>query len=311
MSKKSAEEKVREKLNKVNDKLTEIKFAGKLKKLIVIASITVGVIALVIFGMCMDKVREIAVEGDLAAYNETRVIEASGIDIGESIFGKTAFSIKRTIRKNIPMTESVRIRKNIFTGRVRIIIEFEPFDYFIKHGDSYYAVDENLIVMDVRKSKSEYFSLGARYIEIPEVCAPIIGKELVFLDTVPENEDDKDVTPVEEYEYIYRFLKAATESGSYGEINVITLNEKFNISGVYSEKYRVYFGGLSEMNIKFKMLDSVLSEGSLEYAQKGIIDLTDPSKVSARAVEDTKEEIGEGFEGETEKSPVDFSEYFS
>ena len=311
MSKKSAEEKVREKLNKLNLRLTDISSAGKLKKLIVIASITLCVIALIIFGMCMDKVREITVEGDLLAYNETRVIEASGIDIGEGIFSKTAASIKRTVRKNIPMTESVKIRKNIFTGRVRIIITFDEFDYFIKHGDSYYAVDESLVVMDVRKSKSEYFSLGARYIEIPEVCAPIIGKGLVFLDTVPENKDDKDVTPVEEYEYIYRFLKAASESGSYGELDVLTLTEKFNISGVYSEKYRVYFGGLSEIDIKLKMLDSVFAEGSLTYAEKGIIDLTDPGKVSARAVEDTKEEIGEGFEGEIEKSPVDFSEYFS
>ena len=311
MSKKSAEEKVREKLNKLNSKLTDMGSAGKLKKWTLISVIAVGVIALIIFGMYMDKVREIEVEGDLTAYNETRVIDASEIDIGESIFGKTAFSIKRTIRKNIPMTEKVKIRKNVFTGRVRIIIEFEEFDYFIKHGDNYYAVDENLVVMDMRKSRSEYFSLGARYIEIPEVCAPIIGKELVFADTVPEDKDDKDVTPVEEYEYIYRFLKAATESDAYGDINVLTLTEKFNISGIYSEKYRVYFGGLSEMDIKFKMLDSVFSEGSLKYAEKGIIDLTDPNKVSARAVEETKEEVGEEIEVETQKSPVDFSDYFS
>lgn len=311
MSKKSAEEKVREKLNKMNLKLTDKASAGKLKRTVRIALITIGAIALIILGMYMDKVREISVEGELFAYNETRVIEASGIDIGESIFGKTGFGIKRTIKKNIPMTESVKIRKNIFTGRVRIIIEFEDFDYFIKYGSSYYAIDENLVVMDKRNSKSEYFSLGARYIEIPDVCAPEIGKELIFEDTVPVDENDKDVVDIEEFEYIYRFLKMASESESYGEMNVLLLEEKFNISAVYSEKYRVYFGSFGQLDIKLKMLDGVLDEGSLQYAQKGIIDLTDPTKVSARAVEESPNNSEGEIEEETKKSPVDFSEYFS
>ena len=311
MSKKSAEEKVREKLNKMNLKLTAESSAGKLKKTVITAIISIGVIALIIFGMYMDKIREISVEGDLVAYNETRIIEASGIDIGDSIFGKMGFSVKRTIKKNIPMTESVKIRKNIFTGRVRIIVEFDDFDYFIKHGSSYYAIDENLVVMDKRDSKSEYFSLGARYIEIPDVCTPEIGKELIFEDTVPDDKNDTDVVDIEEFEYIYRFLKMASESDSYGEMNVLLLEERFNISAVYSEKYRVYFGSFGQLDIKLKMLDGVFDEGSLQYAQKGIIDLTDPAKVSARAVEESVDAEEGVNEEKTEKSPVDFSEYFS
>lgn len=307
MSKKSAEEKVREKLNKINLKLTDKISSVGLKKIIIIASVSVALIALIILGMCFDKIKNIYVEGDLVAYNETRIIEASGIDIGDSIFGKSGFFIKRSIRKNIPMTEKVKIRKNIFTGKVSIEIEFADFDYFIKHGSSYYAVDENLVVMDKRASKSEYFTLGARYIDIPDVCTPEIGKPLIFEDTVPADKNDKDVVDVEEYDYIYNFLKAAKASKSYGKMNVLLLEEKFNISAVYSQKYRVYFGNFSDVELKIKMLDGVYDDGSFDYVEKGIIDLSDPSKVSARVAED-KEEI---VDGEVQKSPVDFSEYFS
>lgn len=307
MSKKSAEERVREKLNKMNLKLTEKSSVGKLKKTVILACITIGALALIIFGMYMDKVREIYVEGDLTAYNETMIIEASGIDIGDSIFGKTALGVKHRIKKNIPMTEKVKIRKNIFTGRVKIDIEFSEFDYFIKYGSNYYAVNEKLVVMDKRSSKSEYFALGARYIKIPDVCDPEIGKALIFEDTVPEDKDDKDVVDIEEFQYIYDILRIASESESYGEMNVLLLEEKFNISAVYSEKYRVYIGNFNQIDIKFKMLDGVLDEGSLQYAEKGIIDLSDPTKVSARAVDDSQDIV----DGEAQKSPVDFSEYFS
>ena len=307
MGKQSAEEKVRKRLNDINDKLHDENNTLKLKKIIIIAAVCLGVLALIICLMMLDKVKEIKVKGDLTAYNETRVIEASGMNIGESIFKRTSFGIKRNIRKSIPMTEKVKIRRNIFTGKITIDIEFDDFDYFVKYGKSYYAVDENLVVMDKRGTKSEYFSLGARLIEIPDILEPEIGKELIFEDTVPEDEDDTDVVDIKEYKYIYDILREASESKHYSEMNVLSLKEKFNISAIYSRKYRVYIGNPNQMDTKFKMLDGVLDEGSLEYAEKGIIDITDPSKVSARAVTDS---YGTE-EGSDKVSPVDFSKYFS
>lgn len=307
MGKQSAEDKVRKRLNDINDKLHDDNNALKLKKIIIIAAICLCALALMIFLMMIDKVKEIKVKGELTAYNETRVIEASGIDIGESIFKRTSFGIKRNIRKSIPMTEKVKIRRNIFTGKITIDIEFDDFDYFVKYGKNYYAVDENLVVMDKRGTKSEYFSLGARYIEIPDILEPQIGKELIFEDTVPEDEDDTDVVDIKEYKYIYDILKVASDSKHYGEMNVLSLKEKFNINAIYDRKYRVYIGNPNQLDTKFKMLDGVLDEGSLEYAEKGIIDITDPSKVSARAVTDS---YGTQ-EGSDMISPVDFSKYFS
>lgn len=307
MGKQSAEDKVRKRLNDINDKLQDDGVKAKLKRIIIIAVICLGVLALIIFLMMIDKVKEIRVKGELSAYNETRVIQASGIDIGESIFKRTSFGIKKNIKKSIPMTEKVKIRRNIFTGRITIDIEFDDFDYFVKYGKYYYAVNEKLVVMDRRDSRSEYFALGARYIEIPDILEPKIGEELIFEDTVPEDENDKDVADIKEFKYIYDILLSVSESQYYGEVNVISLREKFNISAIYSKKYRVYIGNPSQMDTKLKMLDGVLDEGSLEYAQKGIIDLTDPSKVSARAVTDSY-----GTEEGTDKvSPVDFSKYFS
>ncbi len=121
------------------------------------------------------------------------------------------------------------------------------------------------------------------------------------------DEDDTDIKDIKEFKYIYDVLAAAAESEYYHEMNVLLLDKKFSINAVYSKKYRVYIGNFSQIDTKFKMIDGVLEDGSLEYAEKGIVDVTNPSKVSARAVSD---DYGTD-EGENKKSPVDFSEFFS
>lgn len=304
MEKESAESRLRKRLYGIKARLDDKDYRRKMKRIFIALAILLVIIFLAVVWMITTKVREIYVDGELVAYNETKIIESMGINIGDSIFSKTRMGIKREIRKNLPLAENIKVRKNVFSGVISVDVEFADMEFFIKYGKRYYAVDKDLTVVDMRASKSEYFALGAVYLYLPEVTAPTIGEKLIFRATVPDDMDpSREVADVKDFEYITNMLAEIKGSQIYDDFNVISLDNKFDISAVVMEKYRVYFGNSSNAELKLRMLDGVISDGALDYAEKGIIDITDPNRVSARAVNASA--------SDSESSKVDFSEYFS
>lgn len=304
MEKESAESRLRKRLYGIKARMENTCDRRKLKRIFIALTIFVVLIFLVVLWMFMTKVKGIDVDGELEAYNETKIIESMGINIGDSIFSKTRTKIKREIQKNLPLAENIRVRKNVFTGVISVDVEFADMEFFIKYGKRYYAVDKDLTVVDTRSSKSEYFALGAIYVYLPEITAPTVGEKLVFRATVPDDMDSsREVADAKDFKYVTDILSAVQNSDIYDGVNVILLDNKFDISAVVMEKYRVYFGNFSNAELKLKMLDGVIRDGALDYAEKGIIDLTDPTRVSARAVD--------GSASGSESGKVDFSEYFS
>ena len=75
------------------------------------------------------------------------------------------------------------------------------------------------------------------------------------------------------------------ESGYHSESRAIDLEEKFNIKLVYADKFLIKFGDSRDLDVKFRLLFEILSEGSMNYVDKGVIDISDPSKAFARADE--------------------------
>ena len=61
------------------------------------------------------------------------------------------------------------------------------------------------------------------------------------------------------------------------------LTTKFDISLISEEKYKVRFGNVNKLDVKFIILREIIAEGSMDYAEKVSIDLSDPSRATARA----------------------------
>ncbi len=298
MENKTPEEKTREGLNKLNEKLNKFKKSRIVRRVLLIVVALILTVTAFIFVLFSIKVKDINVTGDLRFFNETRVAEASEIEIGKSFFKKTSFGIKRSIRKNIPLADEIKVRKNIFTGAVNIEVTFSPFDYYVEYKGAYYAVDENLLVLDVRKTENDYASLGGRRVDIPKICKPVIGKELVFYDTVENPDGDKnfnnsdliELRDKSEYDYVYDILKELKQSDNYSTLTSINLKEKYDIYGVYSERFKVEFGSLASFDLKVQMLSGILADTSWQYSEFGLVDLTNPSAATARAVQSIEDE---------------------
>lgn len=280
------EERVRERLESFRGKLYS-RLGDRGIKMLKIALLAV-LILLVIYAILLFslRVKTIEVLGDVTMFNEGEIIKASGISERDMLLLKSSGKIERTIKKNMPLAKDVKVKKSI-SGRVSIEIEFSDVRYYCRIDDLYYALDEDLRIMDCDESKSKYSAYGAVLIKLPPIRKPQMGEHIVFYDTVEETDTEGEtVYEVKEedfYDYATDFLKALSESGFRPEADGVILEEKFDITLIYANTFKIYFGDARDLDVKFRVLFEILSEGSLQYADKGIIDLSNPSKAVARA----------------------------
>ena len=78
-------------------------------------------------------------------------------------------------------------------------------------------------------------------------------------------------------------MKSLADSGYKSDTDGIVFEEKYDVRLIYANKYLVRFGSVRDLEIKFRILFGILDEGSLQYADKVSVDLTTPSKPTARA----------------------------
>ena len=98
-------------------------------------------------------------------------------------------------------------------------------------------------------------------------------------------------------------MKYLKQSDDYTSLTKINLKDKYDITAVYSERFKVEFGSSASFEMKIQMLSAILKDTSWQYAPFGLIDLTNPSAATARAVQSIEDEIeipDDGGEEETD-----------
>ena len=286
--KKSPEEMARERLVATRDKLVGKVGEKRIRRTINIIKITLIVSILLVAVSFFLRINSIEVSGDVTMFNEGDVIRAAEIRDGDMLFGRSSRRIERNIRKTLPLAESIKVKKSL-SGKVQIEIEFSDVYFYTKVGDTYYALDDQLRVLDCSTSRSKYSNYNAVYVRLPELREPVLDKILVFYDTVEETDTEGEtlyeVKEESYYDFTLDFLRLLKESGYHEESRAIDLDEKFNIELVYADKFLIKFGDSRDLDVKFRLLFEILSEGSMNYVRCGVIDLSDPAKAFARADE--------------------------
>lgn len=263
-----------------------LRFGEKKSKRIVLFSIIALIAAIVLFlSFLFVKIRSIEVSGDITMFNEGEIIAAAEIAEGDALFFKSSGKIKRNIQKNMPIAKNIKVKKSIF-GKVTLHVELKEVDYYCEYEGQYYALDCNLVVLDKSDSHMRYAPHGAVKIVLPEIREPLLGEPIVFYYTVEETDTEGEllyeVEDAKKYNYVKEFLTALRESEYYGSANGVILEHKFDVTLIYSGKFKIRFGDVRGLDVKFRVLDGVLAEGSLQYADKASIDLSDPSAAIAR-----------------------------
>ena len=263
----------------------------KAKKTLLISLVAIAVLLILTLVIVFTPVRTIEVSGDIEMFNEGDIVEASGVGEGDLMLLHPSLAIKRAIKNKLPLVGKVTVTKTPF-GKLKIEVKVGEVDFYIKSGDKYYAIDKNLRVLDESTKRSKYSAFGAAYVILPEIRDPRVGEKLVFYDTVEEtNEEGELLYEVKDeqlYSYVSNFLTVLKDSNNtiLQATDGVALDEKFNIYIVYNMKYQIKFGSATSLDAKFSVLHSILKEGTAERMEKAVIDLTTPSKATAREAVD-------------------------
>lgn len=282
---KRPEERTREALEGFRAKMYQKFGARKIKW--ISRGIIVGLctVLVVIAAILLIRISSIEVTGDVTMFNESEIIAAAGIDEGDGLFWTSSAKIKRNIRQNMPIAQNVKVTKSLF-GKVTINVDLLEVDYYCRVGEYYYALDADLRVLDRNKSSSKYSAYGAVLVVLPEVREPVVNQTIVFYDTVEETDTEGETLyPVRNsayYNYVTDFLRSLKESGYHTQANAVVLTEKFDVTLIYAEKFKIRFGDVTNSDVKFRVLYEIFEEGSMQYVDKASIDLSNPSVPTAR-----------------------------
>ena len=280
------EDKVRRALEGARAKLF-LRFGEKKSKWIIRGSI-IGICAIIVLTvafLCI-RIQSIDVEGDVTMFNEGEIIRAAEIAQGDGLLWRSSGAIRRSIEKNMPIAHNVKVTKSLL-GKVTIYVELLPVEYYFEYNGSFYALDCDLLVLDKSDSHTKYTAYGAIKVLLPEIREPAIGDRIVFYDTVEETDTEGEplyeVKEEKTYAYVQKFLSELSSSGYLSQTGGVDLREKFDITIRYADKFRVRFGDVTNLEIKYRMLYEIIEEGSMQYAERVRIDLSDPSEATARA----------------------------
>ena len=278
--------KVSAKLNRISECLKNKDYSNPELKGIKIISLCIVAIIIICFLILVIRIDSIEVEGDVTLFNESEIVEASQISVGGALYGKPFFMIKNSIRKNLPMAEKVSVRKNIFTRKVTIKVEFADYEFVVQSGDKFYAVDSNLAVVDVGDSKLEFMALGGRVLTLPEIETPVLGKSLIFTSTVDIRDEKGRLIQkgddISKYSYVTKLLSFLSKSGYIDRTDAVFLDEKFNIRIIMDGRCLVYIGRCESLETKFEVIDAIIQEGSTAYGMGVVINVQNPALASAR-----------------------------
>ena len=282
---KNASDSTRELLEGIRRRMF-VKYGEKgIRRIVIGIPLCLLALSLTVAVMLLFPIREIEVGGDVTMFNEGDVISAAEIEEGDSLLLNSAGRIGRNIRKNIPLTSSVQVKKTL-GGKVQITVEFDTVDFYCKVGDYYYALDKNLRVLDRDESRTKYVPFGAVCLKLPDLREPTVGERLTFYDTVEETDTEGEllyeVREEKYYDYIPEFLGALAESGFLEDTVGVDLRRRFDLRLLYAEKYQLVFGSTLDLDYKFRVVFGILEEGSTLYSDSVTVDVSSPSQATAR-----------------------------
>lgn len=246
--------------------------------------------AIIIMKTPLFAVKSVEIQGNQLVSDET-IANLSGLDIGNSIFNKTAASAQRSIL-SLPYISEVSVKKS-YPSKVKITVSELNASYMLQLETRNVLIDKN------GKSIKEA--------EVDEITAfPVIlglsdgGFRLGSMITALTDE---------ETQIFYRMIKCIEDYG-FGGVTEIDLTEEYNISFRLNDTLKIRIGSLgSEDELSYKMayIKEVLQK--LPENVTGVIDATNPdSGVSYRASETFEPEEEEKILGEGGEQKVPMPE---
>lgn len=210
------------------------------------------------------KVDEIIIEGD-SRYSQEEIIAALGVEIGDHMMLIDQSSIVNNVRSELNYIGEVTVGRN-FPDRLIIKVSDSVAAAYIEYAGDCWLIDENCRLLEKLDSGSVGTVAKVTGLSAEE---PSEGEILI----AKEDENNK-------VSYLSDILTYASSQGIMDGIVDIDMSNVTNAKLNYRDSYSVKLGVQSEVEYKLQMLTGVIEK--LSGNERGVIDLSDPTKISFR-----------------------------
>lgn len=195
------------------------------------------VIAVILAMALFFKISDITVEG-ASRYTGGQIVEASGIELDDSIFFVSTGSAEIHIKDALPYIDSVSVTRDL-PGRVVIKVTESIPAATVQNGGSVLLLDADLRILD------EIVAVPAGTVEIRGVT-PVEPKPGSDLD-LGENESAR-------LSSLREFMVALRDNGVIGSVKWLDVSNLSSVVFDYNG-YTVNFGRVEDLARKFQLLD--------------------------------------------------------
>ncbi len=236
------------------------------KKILKYISIPAVIIAIIVFAVVcfvfFFKIKSIEINGANIYNSETLKLKC-GIEIGENLYSFDEDDVKERLTLNFPYIKDVKIERQWPDTIVVNIIE-EKQKYVTEAYGETLILSESLRVLENPDVRAKDYDLC--YLILPDIERALVGNKPVFI----QNAD-----------YIQKVLKSIEESSFAKNITAISFKNKFSISFLMGNTYKVTLGDTSDLSIKLNMTDKIIESGKIPTGQKAALNVSNPVECTA------------------------------
>ena len=216
-----------------------------------------GAILLILLAMSVFfVVTDIEVEGN-ARYTDEEIIQASGLEKGESLFFINRYDAASRIFSKLPYINDAMVTRELPSRVVISVTESSAMGY-VTADDSYWVIDQNCKIL--------------KQIDQTEL------KSLIRIDgIVPIEPSEGSVMAVSEEEgaklrYLSEILNQLLKRGMWTDVTLVDISDVTNPAFAYLNRFTVRVGEDSDLDYKFGLLQSAVEQ--LAEHDAGTLDLS-------------------------------------
>lgn len=222
--------------------------------------------ALIVAAYFILRIRTVEFSGS-DRYSHEQLFSASGIVLGEKLYGINKGSIEDNIIKGCPYVKGAVITRGLPNTLKIEIEEYLPV-FYIEVSGEYFVFGENMRVLERLTSKEDAESRGLIKLAISGASHAVVGQYLV----IGDGSDD---------ELIKKVMRGVMDSDIYERIVLVDIRDKYDIFAVCDGLYKMLLGDSSDITVKLNLGGKILEDSMFDNNQnKAQIDLTNTTEPS-------------------------------
>lgn len=204
------------------------------------------------------KIENIEVYGN-NRYKMEQIIESSGITVGQNLYAINKKTARSAIMTDYPYIDSVTIRRKLPATLTFRVTEELP-KYYTEICGEYFILSDTLRVLERCDELVMDEEQPLVKLLMSDINSAVVGEQITF---------DKVLT----FEYLLDFIQALKGHDVTKHITEIDLSRKYNIYVMYQDRFEIYLGDSTDMDMKLTFAKLMID--TFEPEQAGSVDAHD------------------------------------